>query len=556
MHRDLAALTQECFDIVVIGAGIYGACCARDAASRGFKVALVDRGDFGSATSHNSLKLIHGGIRYIQHLDFVRMRQSINERRYWLTAAPHLVRPLKCIIPTYGHGIRGPEAMWIASRIHELLGYDRNKGVISDRKVRHGRTLSANEVRTYIPCVEPTNLSGGAIWYDGQMLDADRLLLECVFDAEQAGAIVANYVEVTEIQSSRNRVIGVSARDQLSSTDFTVRAKMVINASGPWINTLLRRPHLGLSSRVRFPLTMNMNMVTRPLLDGFAAGVYSRRASNSLVDRSNRLFFVTPWRDKSVIGTTHEPYGGNPDRACVSDSQLCYFIDEFNDAFPSASLSLKDVHYCYWGLTPGAGGLEDGQVRRARRSMLVDHSKVDGIEGLISVVGIKYTTARAVAEKAVDLAAKHLGRSTAKYNLKNKPLPGAIGFSSHNDIVNELTSSYSPESKTRRQLQFLVESYGTRCKEVLTADTDTNPMSDDALFRQQSYYAVRNEMAMTLEDVIVRRTDLAERGLLDEQKLQWCALMMTEELNWTRIRSADELQRTRERLHKSHCAVK
>ena len=188
--------------------------------------------------------------------------------------------------------------------------------------------------------------------------------------------------------------------------------------------------------------------------------------------------------------------------------------------------------------------------------MLVDHSKVDGIKGLISVVGIKFTTARAVAEKAVDLAAKHLGRSTAKFNLENRTLPGAIGFSSHDEIVNELSNSYAPKSKIRRQLQFLVESYGMRCKEVLTADTNTNPTSGDALFRQQSYYAVRNEMAMTLEDVIVRRTDLAERGLLDEQKLQWCALMMTEELNWTKIRSVDELQRTRERLRKSHCATK
>src|SRR5690606_19226027 len=208
MQRDLDALARSQFDVLVIGGGIYGACIARDAALRGLSVALVEKGDFCSGTSHNSLKIIHSGIRYLQHLDFQRVRESIGERRVWLTIAPHLVQPLKFMIPTQGYLARGPLALQAAVLLHRMLGLDWNRGVADELKIPTGRVYGRSALRRSIPGLPLRGLSGAASWHDGQVVDADRMVIECLESAVQHGAKVANYLKADSFLHSGEKIHG------------------------------------------------------------------------------------------------------------------------------------------------------------------------------------------------------------------------------------------------------------------------------------------------------------------------------------------------------------
>jgi glycerol-3-phosphate dehydrogenase len=268
MRRDLARLAERRFDLLVVGAGIHGACVARDAALRGLRVAVVDRGDFGGATSHNSFKLIHGGLRYLQHLDLLRVRQSLAERRFWLRAAAHLIRPLRFVIPTYGHGSRGREALWLALHMHDLIGFDRSRGLPPCQRVPPGRVLSRDEVLGLIPGLSDDRVTGGAAWYDGQMEDADRVLLECILDAAAADAEVANYVAAAGMLGDAEQVDGIRARDLLTDDEFEIRAALTVNCAGPWVAELLRLAPRPVAAAGVAGLARALNLVTRRLIDG------------------------------------------------------------------------------------------------------------------------------------------------------------------------------------------------------------------------------------------------------------------------------------------------
>ena len=399
MKRDLTRLAGQRFDLLVVGAGIYGACVARDAALRGLRVAIIDRADFGGATSHNSFKLIHGGLRYLQHLDLPRVRQSLAERRFWLRAAAHLIRPLRFVIPTYGHGSRGREALWCALRMHDLIGFDRNRDLPPSQRVPPGRVLSREELFALIPGISGEGVTGGVAWYDGQMEDADRVLLECLLDAADAGAEVANYVAAAGFLGDEARLEGVRARDVLAGDEFEIRAALTVNCAGPWVAELLRLAPRPLATDGIAGFAKGMNLVTRRLLEGeHAVGVASARRSDAIVGESARLYFITPWAGQSVIGTADLPYGGPPDGWRITEADVLQFIAEVNAAYPAAGLRPEDVRYCYGGLSP-AEGEANGQVRLSRQALIRDHGQSDALAGLISVLGVKYTTARLVAER-------------------------------------------------------------------------------------------------------------------------------------------------------------
>ncbi len=264
MQRDLAALSNQSFDLLVIGGGIQGAWIAWEAALRGLSVALVEQADFASGTSANSLKVIHGGLRYLQTADFQRMRQSIRARQTLMRIAPHLVHPLPVLVPTYGHGPKGKEALMIALKMNDWISSDRNLPLKDRQKhIPSGQILSKQACLEQLPDLPTTGLTGAARFHDAQVYNSEQLVLAFVQSAAQRGAQVANYVRVVSFQTRDDRVIGAVAKDQLTGDRFDIQADAIINASGPWIGPLITAA-TGIAAPKQ-PLTKAMNLVVRPL---------------------------------------------------------------------------------------------------------------------------------------------------------------------------------------------------------------------------------------------------------------------------------------------------
>ncbi len=544
MKRDVGKLAAEPFDLVVVGAGIHGACVARDAAQRGLRVALVDQGDFGGETSHNSLKLIHGGMRYLQHADFRRVRQSVGERRFWLRAAPHLVRPLKFVIPLYGLGVKGPLAMGPAMQVYNLLQTGCNRDLPDDRQIPRAHLISRKECKQLIPGVNEKGLTGGAVWHDGQMLDADRVLLACVRDAQLAGANVANYVVVDGFLGEPDNVTGVSAVDRLSGEKLEIRARMTINTSGPWIGHLLSHSKSKFR-RSRHPnLHKCMNVVTRQFFSDYAVGIVSGRRSDSMIPRGGRLYFITPWRGSSIIGTTHVPFQGSPDDYEFRDEEVNGFLAEVNEAYAPARLDRGDVEYCYAGLTPATAS-----EKRARKTEIRDHDERDGIQGLVSVSGVKYTTARLVAERVVDLAAHRLTGRSDRCRSADGMLPGANGYTEFGALAEEARKRL-PDA-TAADIEDLVTSYGTAFSEVLRLGEGQGV---DPLVAGRCLYAVHEEMAVRLGDVVFRRMNRTHCESLEESDLNWCATAVAKELGWSHQKKEQELDDVQNIMARHHGA--
>ena len=244
MNRDLARLTEGVYDVLVIGGGIYGLFTAWDASLRGLSVALVEKGDFGQGTSSNTLRIIHGGLRYLQHGNIYRMRRSIHERTVFMRIAPHLVHPIPFLIPTYGHGLRGKEILSLALRMGDFIGWDRNCLSDPQKHLPAGRVLSKHECLKLFPGVNQEGLNGGVVYYDSQMYNSERFILSVARSAYDAGAAIANYAEVTEILQDRDGISAVKAKDGLSGDEFECRARVIVNASGPWlVARVLRTAH-------------------------------------------------------------------------------------------------------------------------------------------------------------------------------------------------------------------------------------------------------------------------------------------------------------------------
>jgi glycerol-3-phosphate dehydrogenase len=546
VKRDLARLEATVYDLLVVGGGIYGACVARDAAQRGLKVALIERGDFGAATSHSSLKLIHGGLRYLQHCDLVRIRQSAREQRIWLTIAPHLVRPLEFVLPAYGHGPRGPEVLAAAVRLYEWLTRAERRSLPPEHRLPPGGRLSAAACRERIPGVPDAGLTGGVRWYDAQMLHADRLLLACVEDAAAWGAEVANYVAADALLGAEDWVTGVRARCVLSGETLRLSARLTVNACGPFAFCLVQGTRA--ARGLRNTLTQSMNLVTsRPLFSDYAVGVSSRRRADALVPRGGRMYFITPWQGRAVIGTSHLPFAGDPSDFRFTEDEIEVFLEEINDAYPPARLGRGDVLYCYAGLTPAEAESRGSEVRHSRRGQLIDHVAHDGPQGLVSLQGVKYTTARLVAEAAVDLACVKLEHKGLRCRSAETPLPDGKGFVSLEGLEREAAIT----TDDRTELHRLLQAYGTGYGRVLTAaDRKARFVSGEDLFRCRVRHALQHEMTLRLEDLILRRLEHAALGELSEARLTWSATAMAAALGWNDAHRQRELAAVRMALER------
>jgi glycerol-3-phosphate dehydrogenase len=543
MVRNLPNLSRHTYDLLVIGGGIYGVCIAWDAVLRGLSVALVDKGDFGHATSANSLRVIHGGLRYLQHGNVRRVRRSIQERAAFMRIAPHLVHPLPILIPTYGHGLRGKEIFSLAVAINKIVGLNYNGFSSACDQLLEGGVISRQECLRLIPGVYDQGLTGGVMVYDCQMSNSERLVLAFARSASQAGAELANYVEATALLTQHGRVGGIEARDLLTGDEFKVAAKVVVNASGPW-NDSVASVLTGHSRPRRPSLSKAFNLlINRKIISDNAVGVYSRggfKDRDAILDKGSRLLFITPWQHRSLIGTAHLPYHGDPDHVQVTEVEIQDFIDEINDAYPAAHISPQDVEHVYGGLLPAD---DDKGVQLLRQHQLDDHRGAH-IDGLISVTGVKFTEARFVAEETVGAVFRNLGRKPPKSTTAVTPLYG--GRMEHFEkFVGEETRRRSRELSAD-MVRALISQYGSAYSELLKYQS-TNESGEAILdmSRAEILYGIREEMAQRLADIVFRRTTLALPGNLTEASLRISVGVMAQELGWNEERVRREIAEVR-----------
>jgi glycerol-3-phosphate dehydrogenase len=477
-------LQVESFDVVIVGGGITGAGVARDAALRGLRVALLEAGDFASGTSSRSSRLIHGGVRYLEHGHLHLVFESSRERRVLMRIAPHLVRPLAFVWPVY----RGARI----SRLKLAAGLGLYDALSMFRNVARHDRLSRREVMESEPELRSDDLLGGARYYDAATDDA-RLTLANVVAAVELGAAVLNHAAVTGFEIVNNRVRGVAARDAISGDEFTIRAGTVVNATGPWSDELrameTRIEHTSVTGSRGAHIAVPRERVR------------NRQAVTMLHPVDGRVLFTLPAGDQAIIGTTETPTGAADRESRATQADVTYLLDAANSYFPQAQLSTTDVIAAWSGIRPLARQLATDDVGSASR----EHTIVRGPKGVVHVTGGKLTTYREMASQVVNGFAK---RSVAAERTASIALPG--GERSVEDLLDEAAQVVADEAVRTH----LVHSYGSRWADVWSLGADRPELRDrlspsHAVIGAEMVYGVRREMAMTLGDLLIRRTHLA-----------------------------------------------
>jgi glycerol-3-phosphate dehydrogenase len=496
MRRDTSSLLDRTFDLLVVGGGIYGACIAWDATLRGLSVAVVDRGDFGAGTSANSLGIAHGGLRYLARGDIPRMRESIRERSALLRIAPRLVEPLPVLIPTYG-GTNGPAAFRAALLINDLVSSQRNQGIPASHHIPPGRVVSRTECLGLFPWFPASGLKGGALWYDGRLLHPERLTLSFVRSAAEQGAVPANYLRVDRLVIRDRAVCGARVTDLEQGKELEVKSRVVVVAAGPWteglISGTLEREDRGPASERA--LAVNLRVQRR--LSAVAIGAKSFAGpGQDPVCGGDRYLFAVPDSEQTLLGTwyaTSQPRV-RPEQGVAS------LIREFNQACPGLELSRSEVTGVQWGWLPLKGTHESGRPNAlAERPRMIDHSRVQGIRHLFSVEGVKYTTARSVAQEVVDRVFQDLGR-------------------------------VSPTCRT--------------AETALNQVAEIDPSNPSDIGR-----AVHQDMALRLSDIVFRRSSLRSCPRLERSVVVEIARVAGAELGWDRNRQEAEIEEVMQQSH-------
>lgn len=547
MKRNISSLATKEYDLVIIGGGLFGVCGAWEATQRGLSVGIVDKRDFSHATSANHFKMVHGGIRYLQHGDIYRIRESSRERSAFLRIAPHLVQPIPIFIPTYGHGIKSKEFLGAGLLLYDFLTLDRNYGIQVDRRIPRGQFVSRREALEQFPYLKAKGLTGGAVFCDGQMYNPPRLAISFLRSAVNEGADAANYVEAIDFLRKGNRICGIQARDILTGNQLEIRSKMVLNTAGPWAHRLLENSlKLQLSKEPTF--SRDLAFVIKRSINktyGLACPTGSGDA-DALVDRGGRHLFMMPWKDHTLIGVWHMVFDGPPEEISVTEKELQNFIDEVNLSYPGLQASLNEISIINTGLT--LFGMKDRQnndnLSFGKRSQLIDHGREHNIEGLITLLGVRVTTARGMAEKAIDVILDRLKQKGESSKTQMTPIYGGDIDSFQRFLSNEIENHSSV--LTTEQMRALIRNYGSHYREVLkyTKEDPTliGNFKQSTVLKAEVIHAVREEMAQKLSDVVFRRTDLGTGGYPGEESLQTCAHLMSLEMGWDEDRLQRELK--------------
>lgn len=528
-RRRLAGLDVP-FDLIVIGGGANGCGIAWDAALRGLRVLLLEKEDFGWATSAWNSRLIHGGLKYLEKYDVRLVRESLREREWMLGAAPHLVTPLRFVLPFYARNAHPKAVLRTGLIAYDVLSYDKSTP-------RH-RIHSAAQTRQLIPGIDSDGLQGSGTYYDGQVPYAERLVVEIALGAAAAGATVLNHARVSRLLVEGGAARGVEFVDTTTGTTHTAYAPAVVNAAGPWVDAVLA----GLGTQ-RAPM-MGGTKGTHLVVDPFpGAPLDSAMYYEALTD--GRPMMIIPWLGRYIIGATDVRFEGDLDTASIDQEELRYILHETNRIIPGANLSADDVLWSYTGVRP-LPYQASGPTGDITRRHIVHHHSGDAdrpLAGLFSVIGGKLTTFRALAEHVVDDVLRQ-GRFRTKRPCPTKlhRLPGAQTADLDHFTAEFRRTSMLPEATVERLLAL----YGTRAGEIQTLaiqDPDLAlPVGDvPGLIAAEIAYAVHVEDAVTLTDVVARRIMTGIGGDLGLSSLGPVAEAVAAQAGWSAERMDREV---------------
>jgi len=495
----LNGIDSASFDAVVIGGGMAGAGVARDLALRGASVALFEKGDFASGTSSKSSKLIHGGLRYLELFDFKLVRESLREKKTLERLAPHLVRPLPFLVPVYRGSKRGLITVRIGMWLYDLLTPGRER--------ERFRVLRSLDALTLEPSIRADDLRGAGYYFDDLLLFPERLCLENALSAARHGARVHNYCEVEAVTRGPGGIDGVRVRDLLSGRVHTVRASVVVNCAGPWVDRLRELAGVSDAGRRVLRTTKGIHCMLPRMTE---RAVYLSTADD-------RMIFVIPWREFSMVGTTDTDFDGDLDRLSATREEVEYLLDAVRPALPDPRVAFDQVIYTYAGVRPLA--FEEG-ARASKVSR--DHKVVvEGPEGrFLSITGTKLTCFRSLAEQVGDHVMRALGRGersrTALLTLDGlDEEAGKIEARAWMDVSADMAAT----GLSRETMQTLVEIYGRAYPRVLDlarklpdGTARLCPSNPDIV--AQLHHALAEEMTVSLQDFLLRRTVIGQSACL------------------------------------------
>jgi len=532
----LAGLDGAALDAVVIGGGMAGAGVARDLALRGASVALFEKGDFASGTSSKSSKLIHGGLRYLELGDFKLVRESLREKKTLERLAPHLVRPLPFLVPIYRGAPRGLITVRIGMWLYDLL----TPGKTTERY----RVLRPVDALTMEPSVRAEDLRGAGYYFDDLLLYPERLCLENVLSAARHGTRAFNYCEVEEFVHGRRGIEGVKVRDLLSGQVQLVRAATIVNCAGPWVDRVRAMAKVADRSPRVVRTTKGIHCLLPRMTD---RAVY-------LAARDERMIFVIPWREFSLVGTTDTDFEGDPDRLWATREEVTYLLEEVAKVLPDKRATFDNVSYTYAGVRPLSfePGASASKVSR-------DHKVIpEGPDGrFFSVTGTKLTCFRSLAENVGDRVMRALGRGvasrTARLTLDGTDEGvGKIEARVWMDVSEEMAAT----GLSRGTLRTLVETYGRAYPRVLELgrklpDGFERLCPSNPEIVAQLHHALREELAVSLQDVLLRRTGIGQSRCQGLDCAESIAARMAELGGWSKRRLDAELEAYSQHVERS-----
>lgn len=517
-------IVDSVYDLIVIGAGCNGAGIARDAAARGLRVALVEKEDIGSGTSSWSGRLIHGGLRYLEQGDIALVRESLRERELLFRLAPHIVRPVPLMMPLYKHNARPAWMIRLAMLAYDILSFDKST-------VTH-RILSRSETLKRFPGISTDGLRGAAIFMDGQVVWSERLCTEITLAAHADGAHVYTWSKVDGLLHEEGRVAGVQFTDMIDGSRHSLRASVVVNAAGPWVDMVLGDANVG--DRRHIGGAKGSHLIVNPFAGAPKDVVYYESRADG------RLVLVIPWGDRYMIGTTDKKFEADPDTAKADPLEMDYLLGEVNQLIPGANLTPADVLYTYSGVRPLPYVPAQSEWKVPRSHVIFDHAPK--WPGLLSIIGGKLTTYRSLAEETVDQVFAMLGKKAPPCSTRKALFPGAR-IADPAQFAQALKASFPVDAIV---VDRLVGVYGARAADILElCRTDSDLFKvfdpDSGAIGAELVFTFRNEFCRTLTDVLIRRIMVGLNGSCGREVLESAADILASRLGWSEARRQAEI---------------
>jgi glycerol-3-phosphate dehydrogenase len=534
MKRFIEDHTDAVFDVIVVGGGITGAAVAYDAAGRGFSVALLEKDDYGWATSAATSKLIHGGLRYLQNLEFGLVRESLRERLILENIAPNLVHPIQFLVPGYGDIKRNKWILRAGLTIYDILSYDRGMTWDKSKRIPHHAWISKEKIMDMEPEIRTKGMTGGTIYYDCQSIYPERLTLAFIKSAVKHGAKTANYAKVTGfLRADNTKVQGVLVEDGLTGKTLEVRGSLVINCGGPWADIILNLADESGESKYKIKRSEGIHIITKKFKTRHAVVMWTPRG---------RHFFTIPWRGYQLTGTTDKEYVGSPDGYKVSKKSIEGLIQDTNDSIGDGNLRYEDVKFAFGGLRPLVDTQTEGTYESSRKYEIHDNAS-GGFDGLITVEGGKYTTSRHLAESVMEMVEKKLNRRPVNPVTENQFLYGCDikNMKAFMGGLQKSCKDFAPET-----IEYVGKNYGTESRAVFDLARQEKNLaeiiSEDGQILASVAYAVQNESAKTLNDILFRRTGAGNIGHPGEGILKTIGFTAAKELGWDNMKLENELE--------------